>query len=70
MTELAGGTSNAKFSWHVVCNRADNPASKYQDNRFPAFNNVMETGNTKVTPALQDPKAVPVQSPKVTTKEK
>jgi hypothetical protein len=70
VTELNGGNSNTKFSWHVVCNRADNPSSKFEDNRFPVFNNTMETGNKKPTPAIQEPKAAAIPSPQVPQKDK
>jgi len=35
--ELKSGTSNTNFSWHIVCNRANEAAAnrKYADERFP-----------------------------------
>ncbi len=50
--ELANGHSNAKFSWHVVANRANTIvngeiASLNEDIRYPVFKDPNATGQTK-----------------------
>lgn len=49
VTELKNGTSNAKFSWFVSANRADeqygNHTGKFQDLRFPVTNMLNENKN-------------------------
>ncbi|HWY98788.1 MAG TPA: hypothetical protein VNY36_06865 [Bacteroidia bacterium] len=49
--ELHSGTSNVKFSYHVIANRKDEPSSKYTDVRYPPF---VRPGNVRINaPQMQ-----------------
>lgn len=61
--ELKGGKSNAKFSWHIVANRADEidkdgVKSSYQDARFP-------DAPEGITPEKVESKAIASTNPEI-----